>query len=141
VFRFLVGVSLAFTVFLAAAQASLPATEYHFFPNRSAGTVEKSLNGVILTYSRGMGIGYAIVQDSSGKKHTYYLARTVLYNGVRVDCFGSVGDGGGTCSFPDANFALGATTVTVYYFPATYNGKSVSVVDNITSGAAPAPSP
>ena len=142
VFRFVVGGICALTMFLTAGEAGLPAaTETHFFPTRPSGTTEKSQRGVVLNYAAGNDIGAMTLQDSSGKKHTYYLASTVLYNGNQIVCFGAVGDGIGNCNFPDPNFALDKTLVTVSYFPAKYNGKSASVVDNITSGAAASPSP
>jgi hypothetical protein len=129
-------------MFTVATEAELADTaEYHFFPTKAAGTAEKSSSGVILDYSRGNDVGDVTVQDSSGKEHTYYLAHIVFYNGTRIDCVGSLGDGGGECHFPDPNFTLGKTLVTVSYFPAKLSGTSVSVVDNITSGPSPSPSP
>ena len=118
---------------LTTARAALPSPEYHFFPTRARGTVEKSLVGVIVDFSRGNDIGYVTVQDRSGKTHEFYLALLVLYNGKQIACFGAVGDGMGGCNFPDPTFSLGKTSVTVYYFNSFLEGKVVHVVDNIVS--------
>jgi hypothetical protein len=141
VFRFLVGAVCALTISLLASEAGLPATETHFFPTRPAGTAEQTQRGVILDYAAGNGLGEMTLQDSSGKQYSYYLASVVMYNGKQIVCFGAVGDQVGTCNFPDPSFTLSKTLVTVSYFPAKFSGTSVSVVDNITSGASPSPSP
>jgi hypothetical protein len=132
-FRFSGAAVLALLMLLTTARAGLSSPEYHFFPTRAKGTVEKSLNGVIVAFSRGNDIGYVMVQDRSGKTHTFYLASSGRYNRKQIACFGAVGDRMGGCKFPDPNFSLGKTPVTVYYFNSFYEGKIVHVVDNIVS--------
>jgi hypothetical protein len=134
-FRFPCATGLALVMLAATAGGALPSPEYHFFPTRVRGTVENSLDGIIVEFSRGNNIGYVMLQDRRGKARTFYLASNVLYNGKQIACVGAVGDGMGGCNFPDPRFFLGKTSVTIYYFNSSYEGRVVHVVDNIVSQA------
>jgi hypothetical protein len=130
-----------FILFALTLEPIFSDAEYHFFPGRPVGAPVMRVRGIILDYARGNDIGSLTVSDYSGHLQEFNLARSVSFNGQPIECAGTPEKWNRFCSAFPKNLILGKTSVTVSFFAATYEGKIVRVVDDISTKPEKASSP
>jgi hypothetical protein len=110
----------------------------HFFPERPSGAVVKKVTGTLMVYGHGEGVGGVQVKDSANHTWTFYMGYPMRIDGKRVICFSppdAYGSNKSDLPCPDwpLRIRLGYTVVTVSYWQASLDGKTVNVTDELNS--------
>ncbi len=121
------------------ALATVPAVAAdHFFPERPSDAVVKKVTGTLVVYGHGEGVGGVQVKDSANRLWAFYMGYPMRIDGRKIICFSppdAYGSNKSGLPCPDwpAKIRLGYTVVTVSYWQASLNGKTVDVTDQLDS--------